>query len=167
MPPFLPDLQAMLHCAVFRLRCSSHSLPEKEMLKLCTCCDRRRFLSNRKWYNSMSACNLFLGKLQHQHKVSRIMKDWQILFTLATVNWLFHYWYLKSCREGAMNSHQTASQRTIVSGYIWCMALEFLSHYFSSRKSGMMQISCSWPVHSSLFKRLTFRYCVTLDVCHI
>lgn len=86
--------------------------------------------------------------------VSRIMKDWQMLFTLAVVSRLFCYWYFKSCREGAMNPHQTASQQTMVSGYSWCMTLEFLSHCSSSRKSSMMQISCSPPVHSCLFKRL-------------
>lgn len=83
------------------------------------------------------------------------MKDWQMLFTLAAVSRWFHSWYLKSCREGAMNPHQQAPQHTIVSGYTWCMALEFLSHYSSSEKSSMMQISCSSQDNSSLFKRLT------------
>lgn len=154
-----------LCCTVqFSLRCSSHSLPEKEVLKMCTYCDHGRFLSNRKWYNSMSACNLILGKWQHQHG---FLESWKTgrCFSLAAVNGWFNYWYLKSCREGPMNPHQTASQRTIVSGYNWCMALEFLSHYSSSRKSCMMQISCSCSVHSSLFKRLT-AYCSADAVYH-
>lgn len=64
------------------------------------------------------------------------------VFTLTAVNRLFRYWYLKNCRDGTVNPHQTTSQNTIVSGYN-SMALEFLSHYSSSRKSSMMQISCS------------------------
>lgn len=64
-----------------RLRCSSYSLPEKEMLKMFTCCDHGQcFLSSRKWDKSVS----FLGKRQHQHG---FLEQWRMDTYLLPWSW--------------------------------------------------------------------------------
>lgn len=80
--PFSFLIYKLYNTAQFsRLRCSSYSLPEKEMLKMFTCCDHVQcFLSSRKWYKSVS----FLGKRQHQHES---LEQWKMGRYLLSWSW--------------------------------------------------------------------------------